>query len=113
MPVPSMNHIRGSAWHRAAPASFRSRWLRQAGAVLCCGITLIFGVHSPAYGSHGRTIVSADGISATEPKFEVLRLVENIFIIDSTPSNNGSSGPYCPGPRWSANGDWGSENKCN
>ena len=53
----------------------------------------------------GYTIGRANGISAAEFKIEVLRLVEDIFIIDSTPSEDGSSVSYVSGSSSATNSD--------
>jgi hypothetical protein len=69
---------------------------------LCCGIALVFGVHFPAYGCHDRSIVSADRTCTSITEFKMLRSIECIKVIDSSPRENDPlanvdcSCPGCP-----------------
>jgi hypothetical protein len=64
------------------------RWLRQAGAILCCSIAVIFGPHFPAYGSHKHSILSENRASASISELEILRSIENINVVDPSPCEN-------------------------
>ena len=68
-------------------------------------------LHSPAYGSHDRAVVGANGVRAAETKFEMLRLIENVQVINAAPSKYGSPNPYRTDARWTADSDRSSEDK--
>jgi hypothetical protein len=58
---------------------------RQIGRILRAGVALIFSLQLPAHGSHDRTIMSANKFGAAETKFEVMFLIENIEILNTSP----------------------------
>jgi len=55
--------------------------------------------------------VGANGVRAAETKFEMLRLIENVQVINAAPSKYGSPNPYRTDARWTADCDRSSEDK--
>jgi hypothetical protein len=84
---------------------------RQIGRILRAGVALIFSLQLPAHGSHDRTIMSANKFGAAETKFEVMFLIENIEILNTSPDIDYSLTGVYRTSAGASNFNWPSEHK--
>jgi len=64
----------------------KSPKVAQKAKILVCVVAFILGIHSPAYSSHDRTIMSTNGIDASEAECQIVGKSKKIEIIDLSPN---------------------------